>query len=87
MSIKERHNWLKRNPFTLARHMDHKYKVNFGRLVLMSGMHSIGQILNYDSKREFQLRGLEHPHCSFHIIGTPKIDENDDSVVKYFIDK
>ena len=87
MSMKERHNWLKRNPANVARHMDHKYKVIFGRTVLMSGMHPIGQILNYDSKREFQLRGTEHQHCSFHIMGAPRIDENDDSEVTTFIDK
>ena len=89
MSMKERRNWLKWNPVTVARHMDHKYMVIFGRAVLMSGTHPIGQILklNYDSKREFQPRGPEHPHCVFHIMGAPRIDENDDSEVTVFIDK
>ena len=50
-------------------------------------MHTIGQILNYDSKREFQLRGPEHPCCGFHIMGAYRINENDDSEVTAFIDK
>ena len=54
--------------------MDHKYKVIFGGKALMSGTHPIGQILNYDSKTEFQLIGLEHPHCGFHIMTAPRID-------------
>ena len=53
----------------------------------MSGIHPIGQILNYDSKGAFQLRGTEHPHCSIHIMGASRIDENDDSEVTAFIDK
>ena len=76
MFMKERHSWLKQNPVTIARYMDHKYKVVFGRTVLITGMYSIGQILNYDSKRECQLRGPEHPHCGFYIMGAPRIDEN-----------
>ena len=59
--------------------------VIFGRAVLMSGTHPIGQILNYDSKRE--PRGPEHPHSVFHVMGAPRIDENDDSEVTVFIDK
>ena len=61
--------------------------VIFGRAVLMSSTHPMEQILNYDSKREFQPRRPEHPHCVFHIMGAPRIDENDDSEVTVFIDK
>ena len=53
----------------------------------MRGMHPFGQILNYDSKREYQLRGRENPHCGFHIMGATRTDENDDSEVIAFIDK
>jgi hypothetical protein len=53
---------------------------------MMSGMHTIGQILNYD-KREFQQKGPEHMHVGIHIKGAPKIDEDDDSEVTSFIDK
>ena len=74
--MKERHNWLKRNPVTVARHMDHKYKVIFSRTVLMSGMHPIGKVFNYDSKREFQLKGPKYPHCGFHIMAATTIEEN-----------
>ena len=76
MSMKERHNWLKRSPATVVKHMDHKHKVVFDRTVSMSGMHPIGQLLNYDSKREFQLREPEHSHCGFHIMGASRIIEN-----------
>lgn len=67
--------------------MDHKFKVVLGRTVLMSGMNPIGQILNYDSKREFQLRRPKHPCCGFYIMGAPRITENGDSEVTAFIDK
>ena len=48
----------------------------------MSGVRPIEEILTYDSKKEFQLRGPEHPNCSFHIMAAPRIDENDDSEVQ-----
>ena len=54
---------------------------------MMSKMHPIGDILNFDSKREFQQKGPEHPHIGIHVMGAPKIDEDDDSVVAEFIDK
>ena len=87
MSMKERHNWLIRNPVTVARHGDYNCKVIFCRAVLMNGMHPMGQSLNYNSKKEFQLRGPEHLHCGFHIMGAPRIDENDDSEFAAFIDR
>ncbi|XP_066913784.1 uncharacterized protein [Clytia hemisphaerica] len=59
--------------------------------MLMSGMHPIGQILNYDDRREFQHRtGLEHVHSQVHIKDAPKINERDsskDNEVIDFIDK
>ena len=59
--------------------------------MLMSGMHPIGHILNYDNRREFQQRtGLEHAHVQVHIKDAPKIDENNsdhDNEVIDFIDK
>ena len=51
----------------------------------MRGMHPNGQILNYDIKREFQLRGPEHPHSAFHIMGGPIVGENDDSEVNFHL--
>ena len=50
-------------------------------------MHPIGQVLNHDDRREFQSRGVEHVHTSIHVVGAPKIDENEDSDVVEFIDK
>ena len=87
MSNKERINWLKRNPVTVARQVDYLFTKFLGPTVIMSGMHPIGQILNYDEKREFQMRGVEHPHCALHVKDAPKLDENSDNEVVDFIDK
>ena len=54
---------------------------------ILSGMHPVGQILNFDDRREFQNRGTEHMHAPIHIVDAPKIDENEDSEVVEFIDK
>ena len=53
----------------------------------MSGMHPIGQVLNLDSKDEFQGRGIEHLHAALHIVDAPKIDVDEDDVVTHFTDK
>ena len=47
----------------------------------------MGQILNFNYRREFQNRGTEHVHAPIHILDVPKIDENEDSEVVEFIDK
>ena len=44
-------------------------------------MHPIGQILNFDDRREFQNRGAEHVHAPIHVVDAPKIGENEDSWV------
>ena len=54
---------------------------------MLSGMHPIGEILNYDDKREFQQKGPEHMHVGIHIKDAPRIDEDDDAKVIAFIDK
>ena len=87
MTTAERKTWLKRNPVTVVRHTDYKYRIMMGSTVMMSGLNPIGKILNFDSKREFQQKGPEHPHIGIHVVGAPKIDEDDDSVVAQFIDK
>ena len=51
--------------------MDHKYRVIFGRTVLMSDMHPIEQESDMIA-RKFQLREPEHPHCGFHVMGAPR---------------
>ena len=45
------------------------------------GMHPIGQILNFDDRREFQNRVTEHMHAPFHVVDAPKIDEKEDEEV------
>ena len=40
-------NYLKRNPVTVARQIDYVFKQLWGKVIL-SGMHPIGQILNFD---------------------------------------
>ena len=42
-------NYLKRNPVTLARHIDYLFQQLRGKVIL-SGMHPIGQILNFDDR-------------------------------------
>ena len=41
-------------------------------------MYPIGQILNFDSRRELQNRETEHMHASIHIVDASKIDENEE---------
>ena len=50
-------------------------------------MHIIGQIINYDEKREFQGRCVQHPRCAIYVNDAPKFDENTDSKIVEFIDK
>ena len=45
-------NYLKRNPVTVARQIDYVFKQLWGK-VIFSGMHPIGQILNFDDRRKF----------------------------------
>ena len=45
-------NYLKRNPVTVARQIDYVFKQLWGK-VIFSGMHPIGQILNFDDQRKF----------------------------------
>ena len=79
-------NCLKRNPVTVARQIDCVIKQLWSKVDL-SGMHPIGQILNFDERREFKNRGTEHMHAPIHIVDVPKIDENENSEVVEFIDK
>ena len=39
-------------------------------------MHLIGQILNFDDRREFQNRGTERMHAPIHVADAPKIEVN-----------
>ena len=79
-------SYLKRNPVTVARQIDYIFKQLWGKVIL-GGMHPIGQILNYDDRREFQGRGTEHFHAPIHVVNAPKIDKNKDEEVVQFINK
>ena len=54
--------------------------------VILSGLHPIGQILNFDDRREFQNQGIEHFHAPMHVVNAPSIDE-DDKTATEFVDK
>ena len=79
-------NYLKRSPVTAAMQIDYVFRQLWDKVIL-SGMHPVGQILNFDDGREFQNRGTEHMHVPIHTVDAPKIDENEDSEVVEFIDK
>ena len=87
MDWQEKTSWLKRNPVTVARQINHSLQKLLGPKVLFSGLHPIGQILNIDGKAEFQNRGNEHVHCAIHIVDAPKIDVDEDNKVTDFIDR
>ena len=50
-------------------------------------MHSFGQVLNFDDRREFHDRRTEHIHALIHTVDAPGIHKNEDSEVVEFIDK
>ena len=79
-------NYLKRSPVTVARQINYVFKQLWYKVIL-SGMHHIGQILNFDDRREFQNRETEHMHAPIHTADAPKIDENEDNEVVEFTDK
>ena len=86
MDWKTKVQYLKRNPVTVARQIDYRFN-QLWKNVLLSGMHPVGQILNYDDRREYQSRGTQHLHSPIHVKDAPKIDENSDFEVTQFIDK
>ena len=67
-------NYLKRNPVTVARQIDDLFQQLWGKVIL-SGMNPIGQILNFDDRREFWNRGTEYMHAPIHVLDAPKTDE------------
>ena len=87
MEWDEKLKYLKRNPVTVALQIDHVFCQLWGKVIL-SGMHPIGQILNYDDRREFQNRATEHfLHAPIHVVDAPQIDVDDDETVTKFIDQ
>ena len=86
MNFHEKCSWLKRNPVTAARVIDNTFKSVFGKCIL-SGMHPIGQVLNFDDRGEFQSIGVKHVHVAFHIKDAPIIGKQSDEEVISFIDR
>ena len=65
MSRSDKENWLKRNPVTVARQIDHIFKSLWGEVVV-GGLYPIGEILNFDERGEFQSgTGVKHFTTSF----------------------
>ena len=65
-------NCLKTNLVIVARQMG-MYSSNYQVKVILSGMHPIGQTLNFDDQREFQNRGTEYMQVSIHLVDAPKL--------------
>ena len=73
--------WLQHNPVTVARQIDYIFEQLWSKVIL-SGAHPIGQILNYDRRKEMQGRGTEHFHAAVHVKDAPRLDrETDDQCI------
>ncbi|XP_077978182.1 uncharacterized protein LOC144433703 [Glandiceps talaboti] len=86
MTWQTKRNWIARNPVTAARHIDYIFQ-KLWKCVILSGIHPIGQILNYDIRKEMQARGTAHFHAAVHVLNAPIIDKNTDNDIITFIDK
>ncbi|KAK3100749.1 hypothetical protein FSP39_024640 [Pinctada imbricata] len=86
MDKKTKRMWLTRNPVTVACHIDFIFRKLWGNVIL-SGVHPIGQILNYDIRKEMQSRGTAHFHSAVHVQNAPKLDKDTDQDVIKFVDK
>ena len=60
-------NYLKRNLVTVAKQIDFIYSQLWDKVVL-SGIHPIGEILNFDDRRKIQNRETEHMHAPIHVV-------------------
>ena len=74
--------YLQPNPIPVIIQIDYIFQKLVGCLIL-SKMHQIGQVLNYD---KFQSRGPKDLHVLFHFKDAPKIYESPYSEVIEFID-
>lgn len=86
MNWETKKSWLQRNPVTVTRHIDYIFEQLWGK-VLLSGSHPIGQILNYDLRKEMQGRGTAHFHAAIRVLGAPKLDIDPDQSFIDFADK
>ena len=73
-------SYLKRN-LTVARQIDYIFKHVWGKIIL-SDMHLIWQILNFDDRRDYQGRATEHFHTPLHTEGAPKLEDEDSKVIE-----
>ena len=78
--------WLQRNPVTVARQIDYIFEQLWSKVIL-SGAHPIGQILNYDRRKEMQGCGTEHFHAAVHVKDAPRLDRETDDQCIAFINK
>jgi hypothetical protein len=62
--------WLEHNPVTVARQIDYIFEQLWGKVIL-SGLHPIGQVLNYDLRKEMLGRGTAHFHSAIHFKDAP----------------
>ncbi|XP_062618879.1 uncharacterized protein LOC134280486 [Saccostrea cucullata] len=85
MDWNTKRQWLQRNPVIAARQIDYIFEQLWTKVIL-SGAHPIGQILNYDLRKEMQGRGTEHFHSAIHVKDAPRIDINTDEECIAFID-
>ncbi len=86
MDWMEKNQWLQRNPVTVARQIDYIFEQLWGQVIL-SGVHPVGQILNYDIRKEMQGRGTAHYHSALHVKNAPKLDQASDEEFAAFAHK
>lgn len=86
LSFEVKSNWLRRNPVTAARHFQYRLNTFFTDF-LKSNAHTLGEIVYYDIRIEFQARGSPHAHCVIWVKDAPKYGIDDDNDVCAFIDE
>ena len=86
MNWQTKKNWLQRNPVTVARHIDFIFQQLWDKVIL-SGIHPVGQILNFDLRKEMQGRGTAHFHAALHVKNAPVLDKDSDKAFTSFADK
>ena len=86
MDAKTKRNWLARNLVTVARQIDYIFR-KLWKVVILSGVHPIGQILNYDIRKEMQNRGTAHFHSAVHVKDAPTLDNDSDQQITVFVNR
>ena len=86
MDFETKSLWLKRNPVTAVRHIDYMFQ-KFFHGVVIGAPHPIGQVLNFDTKKEFQGRGRVHFHIALHVKDAPQFGKNTEKEITDFVDQ